>query len=144
VTDLGASLEVMAPDELGESLSALRLCVADAQRQLQLSLSKLGQLTPVQAFRADGGVRLELFDGLKRLRAARELSWPRLRVEVHEVDAAGAKVRLLRCNASPGLSEIEEAWVVRSLYRDDGLYPERHVMPSDGSEPKGIASRDSA
>jgi ParB-like chromosome segregation protein Spo0J len=119
VTDVGASIEVVAPDELSESLSALRLYVADAQRQLQLSLSKHGQLTPVQAFRAAG--RLELFDGLKRLRAARDLSWPTLRVEVHEIDAAGAKVRLLRCNASAGLSAIEEAWVVRSLHRDDGL-----------------------
>jgi len=119
MTGEGASFEVVAPDRLGESLAALRLCVADAQCRLARSLSKLGQLTPVQAFRA--GERLELFDGLKRLRAARELSWPKLRVEVHEIDAVGAKVRLLSCNASAGLCELEEAWLVRSLYREDGL-----------------------
>jgi hypothetical protein len=44
-----------------------------------------------------------------------------VRAEVHALDAAGAKVRLLRCNAASGLSEIEEAWLVRSLYRDDTL-----------------------
>jgi hypothetical protein len=42
-----------------------------------------------------------------------------MRVEVHSLDAPGAKVRLLRCNESCGLSEIEEAWLVRSLYRED-------------------------
>ena len=109
----------MAPSELGEALSAVRLSAPEAQQQMQLSLSRLGQLTPVQAFRAGGGV--ELFDGLKRVRAARELSWPTLRVEVHALDTAGAKVRLFRCNAGAGLSELEEAWLIRSLHREEQL-----------------------
>jgi hypothetical protein len=109
----------LAPSELGEALSSIRLCPAQAQQEMQMSLSRLGQMTPVQAYRV--GARLELFDGLKRLRAARELSWPRLRVEVHGLDAAGAKVRLLCCNARSGLGEIEEAWLVRSLYREERL-----------------------
>lgn len=115
---VSVSIEV-APGELGEALSAVRLCAPEAQQQMQLSLSTLGQLTPVQAYRAESG--LETFDGLKRLRAARTLSWPKVRVEVHELDSAGAKVRLLRCNSAAGLSELEEAWLVRSLYRDDKL-----------------------
>ena len=109
----------LAPSELGEALSSMRLCPPQAQQEMRLSLSRLGQLTPVQAYRV--GARLELFDGLKRVRAARELSWPELRVEVHGLDAAGAKVRLLCCNASTGLGELEEAWLVRSLYREDRL-----------------------
>ena len=109
----------LAPSELGEALSSMRLCPPQAQQQMQLSLSRLGQLTPVQAYRV--GTRLELFDGLKRVRAARSLSWPELRVEVHGLDAAGAKVRLLCCNASTGLAELEEAWLVRSLYREERL-----------------------
>jgi len=112
------SIEV-APGELSETLSAVRLCAPEAQQQMQVSLSTLGQLTPVQAYRVES--RLETFDGIKRLRAARELSWPKLRVEVHALDSAGAKVRLLRCNANAGLSDLEEAWLVRSLYRDDKL-----------------------
>jgi len=109
----------LAPSELGDALSSMRLCPPQAQQQMQLSLSRLGQLTPVQAYRV--GARLELFDGLKRVRAARALSWPELRVEVHGLDAAGAKVRVLCCNAGTGLAELEEAWLVRSLYREDRL-----------------------
>jgi ParB-like chromosome segregation protein Spo0J len=97
----------------------MRLCPPQAQQAMELSLSRLGQLTAVQAYRV--GSRLEVFDGLKRLRAARQLSWATLRVEVHELDAVGAKVRLLTCNAGGGLGEIEEAWLVRSLYREDRL-----------------------
>jgi len=109
----------LAPNDLGEALSSMRLCPPQAQQEMRLSLSRLGQLTPVQVYRV--GASLELFDGLKRLRAARELSWPRLRVEVHALDSAGAKVRLLCCNAGSGLAELEEAWLVRSLYREDRL-----------------------
>jgi len=109
----------LAPSELGEGLSSMRLCPPPAQEAMQLSLTRLGQLTPVQAWRV--GERLEVFDGLKRLRAARELSWPRLRVEIHALDATGAKLRLLCCNAGAGLSELEEAWLVRSLYRENQL-----------------------
>lgn len=119
VTDTVTSTVELAPNELGEALSSMRLCPPEAQQAMQLSLSRLGQLTPVQACRVDVG--LEVFDGLKRLRAARELSWPKLRVEVHALDTTGAKVRLLCCNASAGLTELEEAWLVRSLYREDRL-----------------------
>ena len=117
-TQLDISIEV-APSELHESLAAMRLCSPQAQQQMQLSLSRLGQLTPIQVYRV--GTSMEILDGLKRARAARELCWPKVRVEVHALDAPGAKVRLLRCNEGAGLSELEEAWLVRSLYRDDAL-----------------------
>jgi ParB-like chromosome segregation protein Spo0J len=109
----------VAPGELGEALARVRLNSPEAQQQMQLSLAKLGQLTPVQVYRS--GTGFELFDGFKRVRAARTLSWPKLRAEVHALDAAGAKVRLWRCNCGAGLSELEEGWLVKSLYRDDKL-----------------------
>ena len=109
----------LAPRELGEALCSMRLCPPQAQQAMQLSLSRLGQLTAVQAYRVAG--RLEVFDGLKRLRAARALSWATMRVDVHGLDAVGAKVRRLCCNAGSGLGELEEAWLVRSLYREDRL-----------------------
>jgi len=118
MTGAAASIEV-GPGELGEALATVRLCAPEAQQQMQLSLAKLGQLTPVQAYRTGRG--LEVFDGFKRVRAARQLSWPTVRAEVHALDAAGAKVRLLRCNAGAGLSDLEEAWLVKSLYREDRL-----------------------
>lgn len=109
----------VAPAEVGEALCAVRLCGPEAQLQMRQSLSRLGQLTPVQVYREGG--KLELIDGFKRLHAARAMSWPRLRAEVQQVDGAGAKVRLWQCNAGAGLTEIEEAWLVRALYRDDKL-----------------------
>ena len=119
VTVEATSTLELPPSELGEKLSAMRLCPPQAQQAMQLSLTRLGQLTPVQAYRM--GESLQVFDGLKRLRATRELSWRTLRVQVHELDAAGAKVRLLCCNAGTSLAELEEAWLVRSLYREDRL-----------------------
>jgi ParB-like chromosome segregation protein Spo0J len=109
----------VAPSELGASLRGLRLCPPEAAEQMQRSMSRLGQLTALQAFRVDGSAQLELFDGLKRWRASQELSWAKVRVEVHALDGAGAKVRLLLCNATAGLSDLEVAWVVRALYRED-------------------------
>jgi len=126
--EVNASIEV-APTELGEALAPVRLCSPQAQQQMHLSLAKLGQLTPVQAYRS--GTGLELFDGFKRVRAARQLSWPKVRAEVHTLDAAGAKVRMLRCNAGAGLSDLEEAWLVKSLYRDDLLTQPQIAMLLD-------------
>lgn len=119
VTSEATSTLELAPSELGEGFPGMRLYSARAQQAMQLSLSRLGQLTPVQVYRVD--TSLEVFDGLKRLRAAREMSWPKLRAEVHALDTVGAKVRLLCCNVGAGLAELEEAWLVRSLYRDDRI-----------------------
>lgn len=118
--EVNESIEI-APSELRSSLCALRLCAPEAQQEMQLSLSKLGQLTPVLAWPSGEGTQLEIFDGMKRWRAAQALSWPTLRVEVHALDAPGAKARLFRCNAGAALSDLEQAWVVRSLYREDRL-----------------------
>jgi len=48
--ELTAFIEV-APSELGESLAAMRLCAPQAQQEMQLSLSRLGQLTPLSVYR---------------------------------------------------------------------------------------------
>src|SRR3990172_5232369 len=85
----------VAPTELGEALSAVRLCSPQAQHEMQLSLARLGQLAPGQG----GGNGVEFWGGFKRVRAAGELSRPRGRAEARALDAAGANVRLWRCNA---------------------------------------------
>ena len=65
---------------------------------------------------------LETLDGLKRLRAARALGWPAVAIAITDVaDGVAAKVRLLELHQCRGLAELEEAWLVRSFYRDDGL-----------------------
>jgi len=115
-----SSAVVVAPAKLGEALRPLRLGGEDAVGRMAESLARYGQLTAVTAF-VPGPDRLEIADGFKRLAAARRLSWPELRVEVLEVDLIQAKVALTLLNQASALSELEEAWVVRSLYRDDHL-----------------------
>jgi ParB-like chromosome segregation protein Spo0J len=115
-----ASTMLVALGQLGEVLRPLRLSGEDAIGRMAESLARYGQLTSVTAF-APTAERLEIADGFKRLAAARRLEWPTLRIEVLDVDAVQAKVALTLLNQTSSLSELEEAWVVRSLYRDDHL-----------------------
>jgi len=105
--------------EVGERLATLRLCDEGALRRMRGSLSRHGQLSALTVFVADEG--LELLDGFKRVRAARALGWPTLYARVDEVRGVEAKLRLMELHAARGLSELEQGWLVRSLYREDGL-----------------------
>jgi ParB/RepB/Spo0J family partition protein len=106
--------------ELGERFAALRLCEAPALEAMRRSLERHGQLTPIVAFAARD--QIETLDGFKRLRAARALGWPTVAITMAEVaDDIAAKVRLVELHQRCGLTALEEGWLVRSLYRDDGL-----------------------
>lgn len=104
---------------LGERLSALRLCEAEAVTAVRRSLDQYGQLAAVTLFAERDG--LQIIDGFKRVRAARALGWSTLLARVDEVGAIDAKLRLRELHDRRGLTELEEAWLVRSLYRDDRL-----------------------
>jgi len=86
---------------------------------MERSLLRDGQLTPVLASRQSQGWLV--IDGFKRLRSARSLSWSHLWVQPWEGDDVQAKFLLWRCNQNHGLTDLEEAWLVRTLYREDGL-----------------------
>ena len=105
--------------ELHEALGRLRLCDAAALQAMERSLVTVGQISPLVVHEAAHG--LEVLDGFKRLRAARALKWSCLFVQVVRVGAVQAKLQLCQSNRAGGLTEIEEAWVVRALYREDGL-----------------------
>ena len=106
--------------ELGERFAALRLCEVPALEAMRRSLERHGQLTPIVAFAARD--QIETLDGFKRLRAARALGWPTVAITMAEVaDDIAAKVRLVELHQRCGLTALEEGWLVRSLYRDDGL-----------------------
>ena len=106
--------------ELGERFAALRLCEAPALEAMRRSLERHGQLTPIVAFAAHD--QIETLDGFKRLRAARALGWPTVAITIADVtDDIAAKVRLVELHQRCGLTALEEGWLVRSLYRDDGL-----------------------
>jgi ParB-like chromosome segregation protein Spo0J len=102
---------------LGERLSTLRLCEAIALETVRRSLAQHGQLSALTLFAAGDG--LEIIDGFKRVRAARALGWPTLLARVDDVGPIDAKLRLRELHNRRGLTEIEEAWLVRSLYRED-------------------------
>lgn len=114
-TERAAVLTSLSEGALGE----LRLREPDALRKLERSLRRHGQLEPLTVF-AEQDV-LEVLDGFKRLHVARQLRWPELRVRVADVDRLQAKTMLLELHGRRGLSVLEEAWLVRSLYRAHSL-----------------------
>ncbi len=104
---------------LSERLAPLRLCEASALLAIRRSLERHGQLSALTLFvEAD---RFEIIDGFKRVRAARAIGWSTLLARVDDVGAVDAKLRLAELHDRRRLTELEEAWLVRSLYRDDGL-----------------------
>lgn len=119
--DDGSSTTVTAIDlaQVGETWASLRLRPPEALREMERSLSRHGQLVSVVCWRHAGSV--EIVDGFKRLIAARTLKWPTLRAEVHDVTRAIAKLLLWQSNARQALTDLEEAWLVRALYREDRL-----------------------
>ena len=104
---------------LGERLAALRLEEPTAVEAMRCSLERHGQLSALVVF--DGGGPLEVVDGFKRLRAARRLGWTELAVRPCGPSLVDAKVELVALHAACGLSELEEGWLVRSLYREHGM-----------------------
>ncbi len=111
----------LAP-ESGTSLDRGReLSRADLCRQVLVvpRVSERNQLTPLLCCRV--AEVIEVVDGFKRVRAARQPGWAQLRVELREADRAEAKLLMFWSHRAEGLSDLEEAWVVRSLYREDGL-----------------------
>lgn len=107
---------------LSESHAGLRVLDGASVRQMRESLVRHGQLMALAAYRPqEAQDALEVVDGFKRLRAARELGWALLRVRVLSVNVAEAKAAMGILNHGRGLCELEEAWLVRSLYRDDSL-----------------------
>jgi ParB/RepB/Spo0J family partition protein len=111
---------VVATATLREKLAGLRLLGEEVVRPMQQSLRRHGQLCALAAYRAeDDG--LEVIDGFKRLRAARELGWKELRVRVLALDVIAATAAIVALNEGHTLTELEEAWLCRTLYREHAV-----------------------
>lgn len=113
---------VLALGAIDRRFASLRLIVPSELRRLRGSIEREGIRHPVlvsSAVEADCAV---LLDGFKRVRIAEELELGSVWVRVVAFDAAQSKAAILHSNqAQPGLSDIEEAWIVRSLCREHGL-----------------------
>jgi ParB-like chromosome segregation protein Spo0J len=119
VDPLHAETRMVELARLGERLSALRLCDAEALATVRRSLEQHGQLAALTLFAERG--ELEIIDGFKRVRAARALGWATLVARIDDVGPIDAKLRLRELHDRRGLTELEEAWLVRALYREDRL-----------------------
>ena len=107
-------------EEIGESYGRYRLHIPELERGMMRSLESYGQLSPVVVVMHEG--RWELIDGFKRLGAARKLSMDRLVARRIEADERAAKAAIYGLNRAGGRTrEIEEAWIVHALVREDGL-----------------------
>ncbi len=111
----------VALEALGQRYRRYRLADPSAEDAMAGSLRRWGQLSPVVACRRGEG--LELLDGFKRFAAARQVAGlTTLSVRVLMLDERAAKAAILGLNrATRGVRELEEAWIVQALVRDDGL-----------------------
>ena len=108
-------------DGLGQHYRRYRLADPEAEEAMAGSLRRWGQLSPVVACMRDE--RLELIDGFKRFAAARQVcELTTLSVRVLDVDEPTAKAAILGLNRGQRATrELEEAWIVQALVRDDGM-----------------------
>jgi hypothetical protein len=106
---------------LGQRYRRYRLADPPAEEAMAGSLRRWGQLSPVVA--CAQGEQLQLLDGFKRLAAAQQAAgWTTLSVRVLDVDERAAKAAILGLNRGQrSVRELEEAWIVQALVRDDGL-----------------------
>ena len=108
-------------ESLGQQYRRYRLSDPDAEEAMAGSLRRWGQLAPLVAcVRFE---RLELLDGFKRVAAARQVhGLTSLSVRVLEVDEKAAKAAILGLNRGQRATrELEEAWIVQALVREDGM-----------------------
>jgi ParB family transcriptional regulator, chromosome partitioning protein len=115
-----AEARPLRPAELGVSYRRYRLADPAAETAMAESLRRYGQLAPVTACCREG--RAELLDGFKRHAAAAQMAWPTLSVRLVHVDERSAKAAIFGLNSTgQHPSELEEAWIVQALVREDGL-----------------------
>jgi ParB-like chromosome segregation protein Spo0J len=107
--------------EIGEYYGRYRLHLPEAERAMARSLERYGQLSPLVVCRREE--RYELIDGFKRLGAARALAgWWYLSARLLEADERTVKAAIYGLNRAGGRTrELEEAWIIQALVREDGL-----------------------
>jgi ParB-like chromosome segregation protein Spo0J len=112
---------VLPLEEIDVRYSRYRLSVLEAEEAMARSLRRYGQISPVVVCLREG--LAVLIDGFKRLAAARSLKGlGTLSARRIEVDERGAKAAMYGLNRTGRhFGELEEAWLVQALVREDGL-----------------------
>ena len=114
-------IRFLAVDSIGERYRRYRLLDAAAEAAMASSLARYGQLSPLAVCLREE--RPEVLDGFKRLEAAKRLpAVLSLQARLVVVDEPTAKAIILGLNGIGGrMKELEEAWIVQALVREDGL-----------------------
>jgi ParB-like chromosome segregation protein Spo0J len=112
----------LALAEVDRRFASLRLTTPGALRRLRASIEREGIRHPVLVSSAVEAQRWVLLDGFKRVRIAEELAFASVWAHAVAFDATQSKAAILHANqAQQGLSDVEEAWIVRALCREHGL-----------------------
>jgi ParB-like chromosome segregation protein Spo0J len=118
--DDGIEIEEIAVSGMGEKYGAFRIVSPLADAAMLKSMQRYGQMSPVVCVKSGDGY--ELIDGFKRLRACRRLNKPVLKAKTMEFSERACKAAIIQLNRSGrSINEMEEALVLRSLYREDKL-----------------------
>jgi len=140
-------MDTAAPQTLEVDLHRLDLRFADvrlleprAVEALARSIEQSGQLIACIAVPDDGGDRLVLVDGYRRILALRRLGRDTARVEAWACDLAQALLTVLaRAHARPWAA-LEEALLLRELVHGQGL-SERDVARRSGRDVSWVSRR---
>jgi hypothetical protein len=108
-------------EAIGECYRRYRLTSPEAEDEMLRSLRRWGQLAPITVWVREETA--EVLDGFKRLSAARRTAgMTTLAARRLEMDERGAKAAIYGLNqVGRHLAELEEAWIVFALVREDGL-----------------------
>ena len=105
---------------VGERYADLRIIQPPAEKVMEQSMQRYGQLTPVVVGKE--GERYEMVDGFKRLRAGRRLGYERLQARVMAGGRRAMKAAMIYLNTKARtIGDLESAMVIRSLYREEHL-----------------------
>ena len=115
-----SSYRTLSLEAIGEGYGDLRIIQPRAEKAMERSMQRYGQLTPVVVGQENG--RYEMVDGFKRLRACRRLGYERLQARVMPGARRAMKAAIIYLNTKARtIADIESAMVIRSLYREDHL-----------------------
>jgi len=108
-------------DELGDQFRRYRLRAPQAVQAMAQSLRRWGQCAPIVACLRDE--KPQVLDGFTRWEAARQVrGMTTLSVRIIDVDDRRAKAAIYGLNqAGRRPHQLEEAWIVQALVREDGL-----------------------
>ena len=108
-------------DDLGDQFRRYRLRVPQAVEAMAQSLRRWGQCAPIVATLRQE--RPQILDGFTRWEAARQVrGMTTLSTRLVELDDRHAKAAIYGLNqAGRRPHELEEAWIVQALVREDGL-----------------------